>query len=356
MSESHLVNWIESILFGNKHFESHQIPCELNNLFIRMESENIPWAHIILNGGFTAFVYQVHGDLNTLVERLEIEGFDHFDHFQTRAVSRFWKELQILLARREEEEEEARRPSPKPDQTDQDILKLFSLNQHVSANPPYQSASFWGEVARRCIHFRKPMKELTEAPHTSFENFKRVMDLYDVTCQSRGEYHDPFAMHLVPHAEYVDAVHWKSDNLLESFMHSKRDHVLTRSVQGLLLRTLNQFVHGQKPSALLNTTPEIDALLHNIQVVHTAVQQVPNENEPPKLVDVFQRLLALSQHDELWDRDVKIAPTCLEATGTDLFYMTQELERERRKNDLLWRKCVNADASTFVSRRIENTC
>lgn len=46
-----------------------------------MEVKNIPWSHIILHGGLTAFAYQVHCDLNCLTDYLENQTCKARDQF-----------------------------------------------------------------------------------------------------------------------------------------------------------------------------------------------------------------------------------------------------------------------------------
>ena len=55
---------------------------------------------------------------------------------------------------------------------------------------------------------------------------------------------------------------------------------------------------------MTDSCPQLDSLLHNIKIIHEEIQQVPHENAPPKLIDIFQRLLALCQRDGLWEKNV----------------------------------------------------
>ena len=327
MSNSHLVEWFDQLLFG--HSDPFPPPPELKNFILRMESENIPWQHIILHGGLTSFPYQVHGDLNSLTDYLEklwIDKHPYFDApiFKTRAVSKFWDQLQLLLARRLEKLE----PLPLPSKTDDEILKELLEPSKETMHFNYESAEFWGKVARRFINLNRP-QEVSALPKASFYLLKRVNQLFDITCKARGHYFDPLSMYLVPSFEYLNAVYWQTSGNLETFMRDKPTHPLTTSIQNLLKKSLNNLLHGKKPSSMLDPFPEVDSLLHNINVIHESIQQVPDG--PPKLIDTFQRLLALCHRDELWEKDVPSIES--EPVSLSLLHLTERiriLEREKR--------------------------
>lgn len=352
-----LIHWFEKLLFGNSSSSSaSQPPHELKDLILRMEVENIPWAHIIEQGGLTAFPYQIHGDLNSLTDYLEkqwVERLPHYEPrpFKTRAVSRFWEDLQLLLAKREEN----RFPIVEliPCKRDDIILQHFLEGAHLDRYE-YQSASFWGETARRFINLRRPEK-IAALPPVSEPHLKRVMQLYDITCKARGQFYEPFNLYLVPRVEYVNAVHWQTDQNLEAFMHDRPSHSLTLSVQALLRRTLHHFLHGEKPSTLLNPCPRLDALLHNIRVIHESVQQVPHENTPPKLIDVLQRLLALCHRDGLWEKIVPEIPIAESLAGFSLLQLTEQIRIAERERRVLWKHAIERD-SEFVPEPQEHIC
>lgn len=349
MSNSYLMSWFEGLLFGNKHIYQDP-PEELKPLLLRMEVENINWVYIMNHDGLTAFTYKVHGDLNTILDSIDNEWVPKDKlPLQTKAVSRFWNEFQLFLARRE-----SIPPIPlHPEKDDDKILKEL-LDNPKDISFSYQSASFWGEIARRYITLRRPMNDAAPLPPTSLENRRRAMRLYDITCETRGRFYDPLSMHLVPHSEYVNAVHWQSSSLLQAFMLSNPSHTLTKSIHKLVQRAFELFFNGEKPPFL--EWPEFDALIHNIQVIHSNVQEV-QDNEPPKLVDVFQRLLALSYKDGLWEKDVHIQKPCKnEATGLELFLLTEKLHLAERRNHYIMKGLEVSYGTTFAPTRIENTC
>lgn len=333
MSSSHLLEWFERLLFGGS--DPRAPPSELRKLILRMESEKIPWHHLILNGGLTAFPYQVHGDLNSLTDYLEkqwIEKQPRFDPpvFKTRAVSKFWNELQQLLSRRLETDQ----PLPVPSKEDDEILKelLEPTERNRAVRFDYRSADFWGNVARRFINLSRP-EEASPLPDASSESLKRIMELYDVTCKARGRYFDPFGMHLVPESEYVNAAHWRTGSNLEAFVRDRPTHPLSVSVKNLMKKSLNNVLNGEKPP--IDSYPELDALLHNVRVIHQSVQQVPHRDAPPKLIDIFQRLLALVERDGLWEMQVPdIEP---EPVSPSLLHLTEQIRILEREKRILWK-------------------
>lgn len=350
-----LIHWFERLLFGDASSDTRP-PRELTHLVLRMEVENIPWSHMMRHGGLTAFPYQVHGDLNSLTDYLEkqwVEQLPHYEPgpFKTRAVSRFWDDLQLLLAKRDEEMP----PPPKlPCRRDDDILQDFlEGSDRCRRRYDYQSASFWGETARRFVNLRRP-ETVAPLPPVSESHFRRVLRLYDIFCKARGEYYEPFGLYLVPRDEHVNAAHWQTDGNLEAFMRDRPAHSLTLSVQALLRRTLHQLLHGEKPTALLNPCPRLDALLHNVRAIHESVQQVPHENAPPRLVDVLQRLLALCERDGLWEKNVPEIPVETSPVGASLLYLTEQVRIAERERRVLWKHAI--DSSESVPEPRERIC
>lgn len=344
MSNSNLIPWFEQLLFGLSPAASPvPAPPEVQNFLFRMDAENIPWWDIVQRGGLTAFPYQVHGDLHHLIDFLEKQWLDkesprEVDSLQTRTVIRFWDELQCLLAKRDET---PLPPLPAPTPRDDEILQEFLEHGTGRGTRDYESAAFWGEVARRFIRLRRP-ETAPPLPPVSQPLVRQLARVYGVHSESRGYYLDPLTLHLVHTSEYVNAVHWHSPHALKLFMTDRPGHPLTRSVQTLLEQTVEEVLRGEKPSACLNSCPSLDALFHNIGVIHRAVQQGPSHDTPPKLIDVLQRLLALSHQDGLWEKEVTVSTRGPPSTGCHLFYLTEQLrmyENEKR----LWMKYLKED-------------
>lgn len=343
MSNSCLIHWFEQLLFGST--SPSPPPYPLKKLILRMEAESVPWPHIILQGGLTAFPYQVHGDLNSLIDHLEKEWLnDYRPRCKTKAVAKFSNELQRLLAIRDE----VPRPAlPEPLREDDAILKnmLEGAGYAAAATTPYtyefQSAKFWGRVADRFIHLRR-LETLPSLPSFSSSSTpslhdQRLRQLYDMTCTARGQWLDPLTLHLVHHSEYVNAAHWQTPRNLEAFLHDRPSHPLTRTVRALLKQTVDQLLQGEPMTAL--PYPRLDPLLHNIRVIHESVEQVPHAQAPPKLIDIFQRLLALCHRDALWE---EVIPAARESpdpfVGTSLLYLTEKVRilEQRLERDEEW--------------------
>lgn len=350
MSNSCLIHWFEKLLFGDQVPSTP--PLQLKNIILRMEAENIPWSHIILQGGLTALHYQVHGDLNILLAHLENFWLEFQPQLKTREVTKFWYELKRLLAKREE----IRQPAlPSPSTEDGLILQELLDSHHQTDSYAFQSAQFWGEVARRFINLRRPEKVAALCPVSS-RNEQRIIQLYTIACVARGQWFDPLTMHLVHHSEYLNAVHWQSPRNLEAFMHDRPTHLLTRSVQALLKRTVDQLLQGETMTAFLNPCSRHNALLHNIRVIHESVQQVPHEETPPRLIDVFQRLLALCFKDQLWEEDVPpLANKPDPFIGTSLLHLTEQLRIVEREKRLLWNHVIERNQE-YVPRQPLHTC
>lgn len=340
MSNSHLIKWFEEILFGSQRPPIRE-PTEVHNIILRMESENIPWFHMISQGGLTLFPYQVHGDINSLLDYLEKQWIDkepYYDPpiFKTRAVSKFWDQLQLLLARRLEPPP----PLPNPSKTDAETLKEILEPTRPNQKFSYESAEFWGEVARRFINLNRP-EDASTLPNISSDLTKRAIQLYDITSRAQGMYYDPYTYYLVHDSEYVDSVHWRSGQNLEAFMHHRRRHPLTLSIQAILKKSLNDLLNGKKPSVFKDSCPQLDSLLHNIKVIHEEIEQVPHENQPPKLIDVFQRLLALCKRDGLWEN--QISEIELEPISTSLLHLTERVQILEREKRILWKHVIEDD-------------
>lgn len=350
MSNLSSIDWLSDLLFGNS--EAKNPPSNLYEIVIKLESQNLDWHQIIQSGGLTAFPHQVNGDLQMILDNLEKELLQEteapFENFRTRSASRFWNPLRLLLARKLAKPPEAPLvPVPKDD----DILKDL-LSNHPSQHHSYVSANFWGNVARQLINVRRNMNELTAEKLPFSFPVKDVVLLYTVTCESQGQYWDPLSMYLLPRSNYVDSVHWQTSHLLENFLQKEPSHPLAKSIQNLLQQSVQQLLEGNKPSALFIKNPQLESFLHNIEVIHRSVPEVLHRNEPPKMVDVFQRLLALCYKDYLWEKfnppREKIESQC--PTGMDFLILFERLESLERENKLLRKQLI--DNSKFDSGQL----
>ncbi|GFY48569.1 uncharacterized protein TNIN_18461 [Trichonephila inaurata madagascariensis] len=179
---------------------------------------------------------------------------------------------------------------------DQSTLNLILSKPDELSPFQYQSPRFWEELARQWILRRRPLpKELAPLPHPSSLDMKRTARLYDVICKASGEYVDPLSMYLVLASEYVNVIHFQSDSLLEAFVQATPPHALAQAVERLVLRALDQFLNGQYPSCLKHKDEKLDNFLQNVTVVDGSIPEASiTLYPPPKMVNVFQRLLAVS--------------------------------------------------------------
>lgn len=338
MSQCRLVRWFRDLLFGANTVT--QPPPELKDLLLQLEAEGVVWSDIILQGGLTGFSYNVHGDLNSLLEHIEHSWFVQntpslsfeSNRLRTRVVSKFWTELQIHLARYLKSQ-----PPVEVQQEDEAILKTL-LSNGFAQSFPYQSAAFWGDVARRTLNFRRSVHDPIPAlPSVPFDARTKLQQLYDITCQARGVHLDPYTLVLVPHSEHVNAVHWQSEGFLERFVRDRPSHPLSRSIQKLIQRSLDAFMQGDLPSALLEPSAFLKDFVQNIDNAHTSIPQISYPEPLPKVLDVFQRLLALTRKDALWVTDAKRDPAPpVEVKGLESLLLLEQLQITERQNALLW--------------------
>lgn len=327
MSQSSLIKWFEQFLFGQDESYIDPPSNTLYKLLARLEADGISVRDVVTQGGITNFRYQILGDFDVFLDYLEKEHEDDtFPIFRTRVMTTFFNQYMASVARR-------LHTSPLPPEEDKTTLA------NILSNSPgpyhYTSATFWGELVRQWLSHRRPIpKDLMPLPHASTRDEKRTACLYEVTCQERGDRIDPLSMYMVPASEYVNAVHWQSDTLLENFIKQRPRHPLATSVQKLFLRALYQFLNGIYPTCLDIKDPNINGFLENVTVIHSTIPEVTVLTSPPLVVDVFQRLLALANLDNLWKQSCS-ASKAVESPVTDAFHLTEQLLLAERQNKIL---------------------
>jgi hypothetical protein len=158
-------------------------------------------------------------------------------------------------------------------------------------------------------------------------------------------------MHLVRHRDYVDPLHYRSAETLESFVAVRPDHDLSGSVRELLRRCADLFLRGETMDIQRHHS-QLDSFLRNALVVHNYVMQVSGTDEPPRIVDVFQRLLARAQLDFLWQNDEEERKTPIgkddivaPVSSTIVWELTEKLERMERQNVFLLRHLEKNNSS-----------
>lgn len=383
MSESSLIPWINFLLFGDHlpcSTKELLPPCPLDEIFLRMEVSNLHWREIGRQGGLTRFASNVHRDLDMVLEHVENDPPHNNESatvivdpppFLSGTIRRFFDHLSILLVKKKTVSDEKRSLFPPPDiSEDRDILNHLVRQPDAPGEFSYRSASFWGELARRMMKQRRALQldclaPLHATPSTCATYDQRALRLFRFTCEMRGERYDPFEMYLVPHSEHVDAIHWQSDRLLEAFVLQRPQHPLSRSVQNMLKRCVDDILSGRHhPILLVHAHPELNQFLVNVRVTHEEIPNVERGETPPLTTDVFHRLLALAGKDHLWqvnsttvqsskafkegssgcaDRDGGMNAgnnagnddensVCSLQRGFDVFHLTERLLMARRQN------------------------
>ncbi|GBN70301.1 hypothetical protein AVEN_185951-1, partial [Araneus ventricosus] len=140
MSNTLFQKWIDFLFFGSKECPSSKPPLEILPILTRLDAEGIHWEEMGQQGGLTLFPYHIAGDLDVLLEHLNNN--DQLPTFKSGTVRRFCDHLLTTLARRQAVEQ----PKPSLHRDDQQILK--AILDEESGPFSYQSATFWGELAR----------------------------------------------------------------------------------------------------------------------------------------------------------------------------------------------------------------
>lgn len=337
MSNTLLMNWFNQLLFGHDRPNIVEPPRAVYELICRLEADGIHWRDMIRQGGLTMFRYQIQGDMDVLLDYLDKVYLQDqhetpFPKFHTRSMTHFFNQLLAAIARRDQVQSNVLTMGTEEDVS---ILHTICSRPKTSDSFHYNSAHFWGELARNFLTHRRPLpKELSPLPSLEDSNLRKTARLYDVTCQTQGKEIDPFSMYMIPASEYVNSVHWESDTLLEALLKTRPKHALSRAIQKLVMRSLNQFIRGHYPSCLKQRDSYIAAFLENAKVIHDTVPKASSMTEsPPLVVDIFQRLLALAQLDDVW-RSVPCSES-VDQTATDLMHLTEQLHLADRQNRIL---------------------
>lgn len=329
MSSSSLIPWFEQLLFGAKASCLLEPPPEVHFTVAKLQAERVDWREMARLGGLTMHRYQIQCDFDTLWDYLEKAPSGREPVLKTRSMTTFFNLLLAHLARRDA-------AAPPPSEAS-DAKTLEQMLVDPSTSGPYVTATFWGELARQWLNHRRPVPTALRPLADVDSREERMARLYDVTCHTRGQWLDPLSMHLVPEAEHVPAVHWQSGAHLEAFLRTKPRHALSQAVSRLVTQALHQFLAGQYPSCLDCKDETLHTFLQNVSVIHATVTEVHVTQPPPRVMDVFQRLLAVAQLDHLWergspDREEERRP------ATQLMHLTEELGLAERQNRLLLRE------------------
>lgn len=322
MSKCSLIDWFEQLLFGTKATCLLEPPPEAFLTVAKLNAERVDWKEMARLGGLTMHRYQIQCDFETIFDYLEKPG-DTLPEMKTRTMTTFFNLMLAFIARQKTIHVE-------PSLDDKATLEQILSNPNASG--PYHSASFWGELARQWLNNRRPVPKALE-PLSAEKTDAGIRRLYDVTCYTRGRTIDPLSMHMVPDSEYVNAVHWKSASQLEAFVRVQPKHALSRAVNQLVIKSLHQFLDGRYPSCLADKDDKLQLFLKNVSVAHETVPEVYVAEPPPRLIDVFQRLLAQARYDDLWEKIP--TETSVEYPYTQMMHMTEQLLLSEKQNQIL---------------------
>lgn len=324
MSSRKSVEWIERLVLGSPG--SDEPPPEWIPLVLNLQAKGVSVNGAMRNGGLVRSHTLLIGDLDRCLEHFDRR--DDTPTFQTGAVTRFYNHASVLLAKRPEE-------TPVVSVPDEAILDSILRGDDASTRYDYSSAHYWGEVARRLLNDLRPVRGLEPAGAVPDRYLRNAVRLYDVTIKTLGRRVDPMTMILLPDRTlHVDPAHFASPVALEAFAQLCPDHALSRSVRLLLGRCVDELLEGQM-LAVLGKHERLESFLTNVLVVHHHVHRVTGEDEPPRLVDVFQRLLAMAQLDYLWQRrDVKEKDSS-SSSSPGVFGLTSRILRLEKQNAFL---------------------
>lgn len=321
MSDTLLIEWFDQLLFGKKDKHLLPLPKVLHFLVARLLANGISWKEVSQQEGLTQLLIHVKHDLDSCLVHLDKT---HEPTFHTSLIHNFFNQLVTVLARQ----------TPPLFSTDNDESTLQAILSGEPGPFQYDSASFWGELVRQWLNHERPLPKVMPLPPSTTKDEKRAYCLYDTTCQTRGERLDPLSTVMVPFAEYVNPVHWKSDILLAHFLKEKPEHALSKSVKQLVSRTIHQVLEGTFPSCLDRNDAALDGFLQNVASVDLVLPKVEVPISPPLLIDVFHRLLAMVHMDHLWETCSVSIPRNV-TNGEDLLHLTHQLILAERQNQLL---------------------
>lgn len=310
MSLAKLNEFIRALLFGHTAYKIpkdeviHQLVFDINT--------NVQ--EIIENGGLLSSITQ---DLENVITYLK-EGNAHFHDgaklpslkLTSNIVKSFCNELSVL--------------------------SRGNLDLGIVANSYQQQVEkdlkFLDTLVRKESVLKLPLQGL-EKINIPNKMFQDVIILYDVKCKALGRIIDPFSLVLTSHDGFVDSIHWKSEKALKLFCSHFPKNALSIQIKNLLKSTVTSLLNADQESLDLLDNIEYKKFIQNINFINERVEKVELKHAPPKLIDLFHRLLALSKLDTLWiQEDIPIHKPEQDHFVYNLYFKNVELERE---NELL---------------------
>lgn len=298
MSNSKLVDWFESLVFGSHRFQ--RTPVEAKVWQVRLVNRGISISDTMANGGLVQTPYLIAGDLNRLIEYFESINPQNTPGFQTGLVTRCFNHLLFLF----------RNPQPpeEPESACDDQIVLRSILDGDTGEPKaYTCAKFWGNLARRLLNERRPYADLAPLSAPRERHLKNAIRLYDVTCKTVGRWMDPLDMKLVPRSDFVDPVHFQNGKTLEAFVLTHPKHKMSKAIQDFVMHQVVDRILDGRRRDLPFRHEGLDILLGNAESIDRHLRRVDENDTPPKFVDTFQRLIATCGLDHLW-----VSVSCVE--------------------------------------------
>lgn len=227
------------------------------------------------------------------------------------------------------------------------LLEKLIAKQPVAAEN-FADARFWGNVAKNLLD--QQQKFVVTVPP---EHLDAIQKSYWILCQSRNKIVDPFSVRLGVLGS-VDPVHWSTPDYLLAFVRQESHHPLSRSVRDVVCRLLSNLLDARLHPDYRKLLPAhaaetYDRFLKNVCYVDRAVPKVRSKHVPPVLVDVFQRLLAYTKFDHLWQDDFSSSDNNNNNKEEDNFFRLYVLFSNLEKENLGLRRLIPAaDRQQFV--------
>lgn len=309
-----IIKFMRALLFGKTNYE---IP---NHIFIQQLlidiEKHIHVKEVIQNGGLLISHSILNQDLNTILNYLK-EGNDGGEpepiKLKSLVAKNFFYELTGLC---------------KGDLKFGIVANSYEIERR-------QDWKTLDDLIRNDSFLTLPLLGL-ETLTLSNHLLKRAVTLYDIKCKSLGRLVDPFSFILAPQEDYVDAIHWKTEDSLVQFCRHYPRNLLSIQVKQLLKSTITKFLNGEDVLFDLLSL-ELKKFIQNINFLNEKIEKVEVNHAPPKLIDLFQRLLAKFKLDYLWLQDTNV---------------TREEEKQDHFITLLFNKNVELERENALLRNI----
>lgn len=297
--------FIRALLFGHAYYE---IP---NHIYVQQMildvEKYVNVKETIQNGGLLFSVQNIERDFQSILQYLKEcnEGVNEPEPVKLKTIlaKNFFHELSILC---------------------QGDLKL-GIVAKTHEKQIERNLKTLDDAIRNESFIKLPLLGLENIAITN-SLIKKAMILYDLKCKSLGRLVDPFSLILAFQQDYVDSIHWKTEESLVSFCEHAPRNPLVIQISNIVKSTIYKFLNGEQVSFL---PIELNKFLQNINYLNDRIEKVESKYMPPKLIDLFQRMLAMLKMDYLWSNETVTMPTSkTDFFIVDVFNRNIELERE----------------------------